>query len=265
MEYLPVDKLQAPPKQEPEKTSQEVSPAPEDQNSTQAPEAPKFTYLNTELGLQYSAGMDDMYRNILEMFCKLKGDKQAKMNETLASEDWSNYTTFVHALKSTSLSIGGEKCSELAKELETAGKILNSASSSELDKHEAEEYIKTHHAKVMELYDRLVDEGRVYLNSEFGIRNAELESDQPSLDSELDTHSELDVSDEFSDLQEAFDNEDWLMYSILLDQLDNVDKNLKMACQMITSDFTNDQEKADAIKYIKEHHANIMKAATVEE
>ena len=67
-------------------------------------------------------------------------------------------------MKSTALSIGGEKCSKLAKELELAGNVLKDNNSSESDKHKAEEYIKSHHAEAMELYDKLVEEGKRYLN-----------------------------------------------------------------------------------------------------
>ena len=75
--------------------------------------------------------------------------------------------------------------------------------------------------------------------------------------------AEVNTSNESinAELQEAFENEDWLMYSILVDQLDQaggVDKNLKMVCQIITSDFTNDQEKAEAIQYIKDNHAKLI-------
>ena len=67
-------------------------------------------------------------------------------------------------MKSTSLSVGGEKCSALAKELEKAGNVLKNSNSSESDKHKAEEYIKSHHAEVMELYEELVEENKRYLN-----------------------------------------------------------------------------------------------------
>ena len=261
MEYLPVEKLHSPSQEEIENTKEST----ESIEQTKTAEATastetnkKYKYLNVELGLQYSADMEDMYKEILTMFCDMKKEKQSKINEAFESGNWNNYTTFVHALKSTALSVGGEECSEASKKLEMSGKILISSSSSELDKHEAEEYIKTHTAEAMELYDKLVDEGRDYLNAELRMQNAELESDKASLDSELRIpNSELDASDELSDLQEAFDNEDWLMYSILVDQLDNVDKNFKMACQMITSEFTNDQEKQEAIQYIKDNHYKI--------
>ena len=53
----------------------------------------------------------------------------------------------VHALKSTALSIGGEKLSEMAKALEMAGKENNIA------------FIKDNHKKAMEVYDKPVGEG----------------------------------------------------------------------------------------------------------
>ena len=156
MEYLPVDKLHAPTKDDVELVVQS-----ENDSSTQN----HYEYLNVEVGLQYSAGMEDMYKEILTMFCNLKEDKKSKIQEAFDNEDWNNYTTLVHALKSTSLSIGGEKTSEVAKQLELAGKMCISELTSELDKIEGEKYIKEHHAEAMESYDKLVDEGKRFLES----------------------------------------------------------------------------------------------------
>ena len=151
MNYLPIEKLYAPTEDNAELRMQNV----ELENH--------FENLNVELGLKYSADSDEMYRNILQMFCNLKPEKQSKINEAFNNEDWNNYTTFIHALKSTSLSIGGEKCSALAKDLETAGKMIIAEMTTELEKIEAIEFIKTHHVEAMELYDKLVDDGNKYL------------------------------------------------------------------------------------------------------
>lgn len=52
-----------------------------------------------------------------------KGTEKADYIERLFEErSWKNYVIEVHALKSTSLSIGAAKLSELAKKLELAGK-----------------------------------------------------------------------------------------------------------------------------------------------
>ena len=250
MEYLPKALLQSPPE-----TSEEtinVIEKPKVQEKVQ-PLQNNYPLLNVQLGLQYSAGMEDMYRNVLEMFCRLKDEKKAKIQEAFNSKNWDDYTTFVHALKSTSLSIGGEKTSALAKQLEESGKILIAKSISELDKKQAEEFITTHHAEAMELYDKLAEEGRKYLN-------LGAEKEPKAVQEEIKTKTAAKSDDNINaDLQEAFENEDWVLYSVLIDHIDGVDKNLKMVCQIITSDFTNDQEKAEAIQYIKDNHAKINK------
>ena len=49
-------------------------------------------------------------------------EKIDSIGELYDKKDWKNYVIEVHALKSTSLSIGAEKLSVIAKELEAAGK-----------------------------------------------------------------------------------------------------------------------------------------------
>ncbi|MBR2179646.1 MAG: response regulator [Selenomonadaceae bacterium] len=269
MDYLPIEKIKAP-----DSTQQVADSNKLAADSVQQAEngGEEYKYLNTTMGLQYSAGMDDMYRNILEMFCKLKDDKKAKIQEAFDSGDWNSYTTFVHALKSTSLSIGGEQTSELAKQLEESGKILIAKSTSELDKQQAEEYIKTHNAEAMDLYDKLVEEGRRYLNLKVE------DNIQPTTESTEDIIQQSSVDDEeqikddsdlefMINLQEAFESEDWAKYSSLLQGItqdfDEL-KQIKMLCQMITSDLTTDEEKSEAIKYIKEHHNDIIEAVAKE-
>ena len=261
MEYLPKEKLREP-SSEQNMTEKFQNPQENVDNFSSVPQYnekvdTKYNYLNPALGLQYSAGMEDMYRNVLEMFCKLKDDKKSQINAALNKQDWNNYTTLVHALKSTSLSVGGSACSEAAKQLEANGKILISDSSSDSDKQEAKEYINNHHQEAMELYDKLVDDGRNYLNLEVAEGAANVVKEE-----KLKKSTEVNAADDDinSALQEAFDSEDWVMYSILIDQISGVDKKLKMACQMINADFTNDQEKAEAVQYIKDNHSKLISA-----
>ncbi len=136
--YLPVEKLR-PPSAEPEEIHEQEK-------------------INVELGLEYSAGMADLYKEILETFSELKDAKKQQLQEAFDAGDWKNYTIYIHALKSTSLSIGGEKTSALAKKLEAAGKILTSTHATELEKRQNEEFIQQNHAEAMRLYDRLAQE-----------------------------------------------------------------------------------------------------------
>ena len=55
----------------------------------------------------------------------MKSDKAVKMSQFFEGEDWENYRTIVHALKSTSLTIGAVQLSEEAKALEMAAKEEN--------------------------------------------------------------------------------------------------------------------------------------------
>ena len=163
IEYLPIEKLRAP-EENFESVNELKSESESNLNSeSESEKIFEYKYLNVDVGLNYSAGMVDMYKEVLTMFCNLKNDKQSKLNEAFDKEDWKNYTIMIHALKGTSLSIGGEKLSQLAKDLETAGKVINSDSSTELEKHECKEFIKANHFDCMKLYDELVEEGEHYL------------------------------------------------------------------------------------------------------
>lgn len=63
----------------------------------------------------------------------------------MESKDWDNYRILVHALKSTSLTIGAVALSEEAKALEMAAK------------DEDVDYILSHHQEVMEKYTGLLN------------------------------------------------------------------------------------------------------------
>lgn len=120
-----------------EASSAEKAPAP--QAAAAAPEAPaevpeasggpvpSYDHLakagvNTELGLDYCAGDESFYLEMLRMFCAQGPEKRAEIAALYESANWTDYAVKVHALKSTSLTIGAEALSAQAKELEMAGK-----------------------------------------------------------------------------------------------------------------------------------------------
>lgn len=136
VQYLPPEKVQSPTNKVSDSASKKV---------------PTCEYLNVELGMQYSGEMPDMYKTMLEMFCNLKADKKAALQKSFDVEDWKKYTIQIHALKSTSLSIGGERLSEFAKQLEHAGKTITDETANELDKSQHIEFIKANHSNAMTL------------------------------------------------------------------------------------------------------------------
>ena len=104
--------------------------------------------IDTDLGLEYCADDWEIYTEMLDIFAESREEEQAKMARALQEKNWKAYTTSVHALKSTSLSIGANHLSNQAKELETAGKA------------EEQQYIVDNHEAVMGLYDKVAKEAQ---------------------------------------------------------------------------------------------------------
>ena len=96
-----------------------------------------------ELGLDYCAGEDSFYREMLRIFYDQSAAKREELISLYESENWKDYAIKAHALKSTSLTIGAEQLSAQAKELELAGKRGDT------------DYIRAHHAEVMQAYEEL--------------------------------------------------------------------------------------------------------------
>ena len=109
-----------------------------------------------------------MYKAVLGLFIKLRPDKQKQMKEHLDGEAWKDYATMLHALKSTSMTIGGQKCSDAAKELELAGKKCFAEDATEDEKQEAAWFIRSHHERTMALYDKLSQDAERWLNKNDG-------------------------------------------------------------------------------------------------
>ncbi len=106
--------------------------------------------INLEVGLKYCM---DSKSFLIQMFETFTDDKRAeKIQAAFETGDWKNYQILVHALKSTSMSIGAEKLSERAKDLELAAK------------NKASEKILAGHADLMTAYEKVRAELKKYLS-----------------------------------------------------------------------------------------------------
>ena len=99
-------------------------------------------YLDTATGLTYCCDSEEFYIDMLLTY--LNNQKSDSIEEAYQKEDWENYRILVHALKSTSLSIGACELSEQAKALETAAKEDDIG------------FIREHHVDTMEKYSSLL-------------------------------------------------------------------------------------------------------------
>ncbi|MGN0132118.1 MAG: ATP-binding protein [Lachnospiraceae bacterium] len=98
--------------------------------------------LDIRTGIRYC--MDkNFYEEVLREY--IQTDKEVRLEQFFDARDWDNYRTIIHALKSTSLTIGAVSLSEDAKALEMAAKNLD------------ENYIVSHHEAVMDEYKSLVN------------------------------------------------------------------------------------------------------------
>ena len=114
--------------------------------------------INMETGIKYCAGSKDFYLEMLQLFCDGYEEHLANISRTYETEDWKTYTVYVHALKSSSLNIGGEQLSSAAKELEFAGKKILESDNGD----EGKEYIINNNEKVMKLYnDTILEAGKI--------------------------------------------------------------------------------------------------------
>lgn len=102
----------------------------------------RFGFLNTEVGLEYCADDEEIYIEVLEGY--VEEDRRDELNALLEAEDWANYRVVVHAIKSTSLTIGAEELSQKAKALEMA------AAESDAD------FVKANHQDMMDMYSDIL-------------------------------------------------------------------------------------------------------------
>ena len=149
LKYLPPEKVL-----EAKEEAAGATPKPEPEPVVK--EETESVFIDTGTGLQYSGGSEEMYRKFLSMFCQRKEAVQKQLQKDFDSENWEDYTTHVHALKSTSLSMGGKILSEEAKALEMAGHDYLDGPEEEKEARLA--YIRANHQKTMDLYDRFVEE-----------------------------------------------------------------------------------------------------------
>lgn len=99
-----------------------VAIKPEFQDNKTRVEKEEIEGIKLEVGVSNVGGNIDLYISILETYYKETKSKIKELYETIKNNDIKLFTTHVHGIKSSSASIGAKEVSDLAKELEFAGK-----------------------------------------------------------------------------------------------------------------------------------------------
>ena len=101
--------------------------------------------INVKMGLDHRCGEEDFYLEMLQTFHSQGAEKKAEIVALYEAENWTDYAIKVHALKSTSLTIGAERLSEQAKALEQAGKSGDV------------EYVRRNHPALLRSYEEVCE------------------------------------------------------------------------------------------------------------
>ncbi|MBE5941485.1 MAG: response regulator [Lachnospiraceae bacterium] len=105
-----------------------------------------WQYIDTAIGMRYSNDSKHMYKSFLQIYCNFAEDKIKQLTDSFACKNWEEYVTYVHAVKSTSLNIGGEKLSMLAADIEEKGLKYLAGADDKLD------FLLETHNNLMQLY-----------------------------------------------------------------------------------------------------------------
>ena len=98
---------------------------PENKAVAEEPKSDENAMFSVETGMFYTGGDKASYDEILRVYVNKAPSKLELIQKLFDEKDWKNYVIEVHALKSSSLTIGAKPLSELAKELELSGKAEN--------------------------------------------------------------------------------------------------------------------------------------------
>lgn len=129
----------------------------------------RFKTIDVPSAVESAEGSKETFHFLLKSFQENVPKNQKDIITSYEAEDYTNYTIYVHALKSTSKMIGALTLSEKARLLELAGK------ENKID------YIKESHDEVMTLLDQVLEEITNYLAT---VKTEEEDSSDPVVDAE---------------------------------------------------------------------------------
>ena len=130
----------------------------------------RFKNIDVPSAVESAEGSKETFRFLLQSFQDNAPKNQKDIIASYEAEDYTNYTIYVHALKSTSKMIGALTLSEKARLLELAGK------ENKID------YIKDSHDEVMTLLEQVLEEINDYLTT---VKPEEEDAPDPVIDAEV--------------------------------------------------------------------------------
>ncbi len=120
--------------------------------------------LDVDGGMKFCNDSLELYMKFASTFCRMYADRKQKLDRACQIADWKNYSSLMHSLRTTSMSIGGGKLSVYAKSLENAAATIMAQGTPDSLKQQSVYYLNDHHERCMDLYNELVQEIHRSLN-----------------------------------------------------------------------------------------------------
>lgn len=118
----------------------------------------EYGLINYSTGIQYCDGSEEVYMEILEIFCGGYEKMYSKLQKNFEDKDWQNYTINIHALKSNSQNVGAKSLGEKCLKLEQAGKKIREGE----DVETSLKFIEDNHVSAMEMYKEVIKAAKDY-------------------------------------------------------------------------------------------------------
>ena len=125
-------------------TDNETAEEPEEEEENKQESG--FKYMNMDEALSYCGGDKSFVISIAALYIEESEENKTNIDRTYKEENWKEFATLVHALKSNSKTLGLSKMTEAALNMENAGKGGDAA------------YIKGHYEDFLKLYNEVLDE-----------------------------------------------------------------------------------------------------------
>ena len=109
-------------------------------------------YISKENGMSFFGNNEKLYLDLVKLYADISSQKMDEIKTAYATENWRDYTTYIHALKSSSKNIGALSVYDLARRVEAAGHQVEN----EKNRDYSLEFILKNHDELMHLYEETV-------------------------------------------------------------------------------------------------------------
>ena len=127
-----------------------------DENTTDvvgtAPDSEEEDLISKKDGMSFFGNNEKLYLDLVKMYVEISANKRKEIVEAYDEENWTDYTTYVHALKSSSKNIGALSVYDIARRLEAAGAQMES----EKNRDYSLNFIHNNHEEMLRVFDDTV-------------------------------------------------------------------------------------------------------------